>query len=96
MSFIKYESYQNGQSITNYLYPVYHCESCGMISTVKKEYVTFKGILICVGCKNDYDNKDENVTRWIDTAICNKHKPTILNQRNEDEKPIHFNNKGTW
>lgn len=57
--------------IRTYLDPIYHCRSCGMISTVRKEYVIFKGILICKGCEKDYNLNDENVTRWIN-AIINK------------------------
>lgn len=48
---------------------VYHCESCGFISTRRKEYTYIKGIMFCVGCKEDYEAGVENVTRWVTSAL---------------------------
>jgi ribosomal protein L37AE/L43A len=49
--------------------PVHHCKSCGFISTIRNEYTRKKGILICKSCEEDYNAGDENVTRWINSAL---------------------------
>jgi len=48
---------------------VYHCKSCGFISTRRKEYTYIKGVMFCVGCKDDYEVGVENVTRWVTSAL---------------------------
>jgi hypothetical protein len=48
---------------------VYHCESCGFISTRRKEYTYIKGVMFCIGCKEDYESGVENVTRWVTSAL---------------------------
>ncbi len=48
---------------------VYHCKSCGFISTRRKEYTYIKGVMFCVGCKEDYEAGVENVTRWVTSAL---------------------------
>jgi hypothetical protein len=53
----------------NVLPAVYHCKSCGFISTRRKEYTYIKGAMFCVGCKEDYETGVENVTRWVTSAL---------------------------
>ena len=53
----------------NLLPAVYHCKSCGFISTRRKEYTYIKGAMFCVGCKEDYEAGVENVTRWVTSAL---------------------------
>lgn len=48
---------------------VYHCKSCGFISTRGKEYTYIKGVMFCIGCKEDYEAGVENVTRWVTSAL---------------------------
>lgn len=64
---------QNNTSPTivsnNVLPAVYHCKSCGLISTLRKEYTYIKGIMFCIGCKEDYEAGVENVTRWVTSAL---------------------------
>jgi len=57
---------------------VYHCESCGSISTRRKEYTYIKGIIFCVGCKKDYEAGVENVTRWVTSALNQREKFYLL------------------
>jgi hypothetical protein len=53
----------------NVLPAVYHCKSCGFISTRRKEYTYIKDVMFCVGCKEDYESGVENVTRWVTSAL---------------------------
>ena len=48
---------------------VYDCKSCGFISTRRKEYTYIKGVMFCIGCKEDYEAGVENVTRWVTSAL---------------------------
>lgn len=50
---------------------VYHCKSCGFISTRRKEYTLIKGVMFCVVCEENYKHGDENVVRWVTSAIEN-------------------------
>lgn len=47
---------------------LYHCKSCGFVSTKRNGFKNFKGILICIECKEDYEKGVENVRRWITSA----------------------------
>ncbi len=53
----------------NVLPAVYHCKSCGFISTRRKEYTYIKGVMFCIGCKEDYKAGVENVTMWVTSAL---------------------------
>lgn len=48
---------------------VYHCKSCGFVSTRIREYTHIKGVMFCIGCKEDYEAGVENVTRWVKSAL---------------------------
>jgi len=48
---------------------VYHCKSCGFISTRRTEYTYIKRVMVCIGCKEDYESGFENVTRWVTSAL---------------------------
>lgn len=48
---------------------VYHCKSCGFISTRRREYTYIEGVMVCVGCKEDYEAGVENVIRWVTSAL---------------------------
>jgi hypothetical protein len=48
---------------------VYHCKSCGFISTRRKEYTYIRGVMFCIGCKEDYESGGENITRWVTSAL---------------------------
>lgn len=48
---------------------LYHCKSCGFLSTERKEFTIFENILICKDCKKQYDNNDPDVMRWVDSKL---------------------------
>jgi hypothetical protein len=53
---------------------VFHCKSCGFVSTYRQAYVIFLGILVCKECKEAY-GMDLDVTRWVNDAVENNAKP---------------------
>jgi hypothetical protein len=46
---------------------LYHCASCGCMSTMIREFKRFKRVLVCNDCLSDY-GKNSDVTRRVDEA----------------------------
>lgn len=47
---------------------LFHCCSCGFLSTSGTAFKRTKGVLVCDDCRDEY-GKDEDVTRWTDRAV---------------------------